>query len=59
MKSFGIREIEDAMLIHKKLHEEMEKHDTLAGFYLNVKVLFVYTIIIEKFVISFVISDTL
>merc|ERR1712136_17030 len=36
VKSFGMWEVEDAMLIHKKLHVEMEQTTMFAGFFLNV-----------------------
>ena len=47
MKSFGIREIEDVMLIHEKLHEETEKHAISVGFFLNAKVWFSETLTIQ------------
>ena len=47
MRSFGILESEDVMLIHEKLPEEAELSDMRVGFFLNAKVWFYKTFVIQ------------
>ena len=47
MKSFGIRKIADVMLIHERSHVETKKPDMRVGFFLNAKVWFSDTIMIQ------------
>ena len=47
MNSFGIMEREDVMLIQEKLPEEAELPDMRVGFFLNAKVWFSETLMIQ------------